>query len=85
MADDHLLQLFRVCHSVLMDMVQMDWSPEARANTSSDEYSTFLLLNNLFMYRRLSSPCRWAYIDESFGKTLWKLSEIIWEGVENLI
>lgn len=85
MADDQLLLLFRVCRSELCEMVEAVGWPDDMNKTSRNEYKTCPLLTTLVMLRRLASPCRWSDIECIFGKHSSQLSEIFWEGVENLM
>lgn len=85
MADDQLLLLFRVCRAELPLIVEaVGWHDEL-LRTKRNEYGTCPLLTTLIILRRLASPCRWADVEGIFGKHCSQLSEIFWEGVENMI
>ena len=57
------------------------WPAQARSSTRN-KYQVSPLLVACVILQGMSSPGRWADMEDSFGKHVSQLSEIFWEGIE---
>lgn len=85
MADDQMLSKFRICREEIPHIVKAVTCNDDSGRTSRNQYSKNPLLTTLIILRRLASPCRWIDLEILFGKHSSQLSEIFWEGIENMI
>lgn len=56
-----------------------------RSSTVRNQYAASALLVTCIVLRKVASPERWRSSEEFFGKHMSALSEIFWEGLEELL